>query len=108
MPQIPGDSGVAGGACPDVLPVDVLLMLLLVLPKRCMPQPCRCRAASAAAEGVAGTAEKVSLLSSLRSLSKTRLMNSWPCRDTSSNRPGSMKQTNTQSCVGEDMQDKKG
>lgn len=69
-----------------------MLVLLLVLPKRCMPQPCRWRAASAAEDGVAGTAEKVSLPRSLRSLSKMRLMNSWPCRDTSSSRPDSSKE----------------
>jgi hypothetical protein len=34
----------------------------------------------------------VSLPRSLRSLSKMRLMNSWPCRDTSSSRPDSSKE----------------
>lgn len=54
----------------------------------------RCRAATAAV-GVFDTVEKVIRPSSHLSVSNMRLINSWPCRDTSSSRPEGSTQHST-------------
>lgn len=72
--------GPPGGAA--AMLAAVLLLLLPVARRHCAAA-----AAAVPAVGVCATGEKVNLLSSQRSLSKVRLMNSCPYRDTSSSRP---------------------
>lgn len=83
LPNTPRDAAPAAAtpAAPDAVPL--LWEATCVPGKALLP---RCRAATAAV-GVFDTVEKVMRPSSHLSVSKMRLMNSWPCRDTSSSRP---------------------